>query len=105
MGQLTLSRFRGDTTFGLVARIVSTFTGCLIGLVMWYVGNFQRLFSRFFLNTAQVHFRRRWSRQPIWTGSRMLGLLSVLLLCAIVLANSSHDKFNHMGYSGIGVIL
>lgn len=44
MGQLTLSRFRGDTTFGLVARIVSTFTGCLIGVVMWWVGNFERCF-------------------------------------------------------------
>ncbi|KAG1767104.1 hypothetical protein EDD22DRAFT_876477 [Suillus occidentalis] len=37
MGQLTLARFRGDTTFGLVARIISTFTGGLIGTVMWYV--------------------------------------------------------------------
>ncbi|OAX35889.1 hypothetical protein K503DRAFT_827545 [Rhizopogon vinicolor AM-OR11-026] len=37
MGQLTISRFRGDTTFGLVARIISTFTGCLIGIIMWYI--------------------------------------------------------------------
>ncbi|KAG2130867.1 hypothetical protein DEU56DRAFT_981991 [Suillus clintonianus] len=37
MGQLTIARFRGDTTFGLVARIVSTFAGCLIGTVMWYI--------------------------------------------------------------------
>lgn len=37
MGQLTLARFRGDTTFGLVARIISTFTGGLIGTVMWYI--------------------------------------------------------------------
>jgi hypothetical protein len=39
MGQLTLARFRGDTTFGLVARIISTFTGGLIGTVMWYVAD------------------------------------------------------------------
>ncbi|KAH9933951.1 uncharacterized protein BXZ73DRAFT_45967 [Epithele typhae] len=37
MGQLTLARFRGDTTFGLVARILSTFIGGLVGTAMWYV--------------------------------------------------------------------
>lgn len=37
MGQLTLARFRGDTTFGLVARIVSTFVGGIIGTVIWFV--------------------------------------------------------------------
>ncbi|KAI0638721.1 hypothetical protein C8Q77DRAFT_1044286 [Trametes polyzona] len=37
MGQLTLARFRGDTTFGLVARIISTFAGGLIGTTMWYI--------------------------------------------------------------------
>ncbi|KAG0699492.1 hypothetical protein DFH29DRAFT_983489 [Suillus ampliporus] len=37
MGQLTIARFRGDTTFGLVARIMSTFAGGLIGTVMWYI--------------------------------------------------------------------
>ncbi|KAK0473358.1 hypothetical protein IW261DRAFT_1503962 [Armillaria novae-zelandiae] len=34
MGQLTLARFRGDTTFGLVARIFSTFFGGLTGAVI-----------------------------------------------------------------------
>ncbi|KAI0641257.1 hypothetical protein C8Q79DRAFT_919931 [Trametes meyenii] len=37
MGQLTLARFRGDTTFGLVARIISTFMGGLVGTAMWYI--------------------------------------------------------------------
>ena len=37
MGQLTLARFRGDTTFGLVARIVSTFGGGLTGATVWHV--------------------------------------------------------------------
>ncbi|PBK88893.1 hypothetical protein ARMGADRAFT_996733 [Armillaria gallica] len=37
MGQLTLARFRGDTTFGLVARIFSTFFGGLTGAVIWYI--------------------------------------------------------------------
>lgn len=37
MGQLTLARFRGDTTFGLFTRIVSTFVGGIIGMMMWCV--------------------------------------------------------------------
>lgn len=37
MGQLTLARFRGDTTFGLVARIVSTFAGGLTGAAIWHI--------------------------------------------------------------------
>ena len=37
MGQLTLARFRGDTTFGLVARIFSTTLGGALGLALWYI--------------------------------------------------------------------
>lgn len=37
MGQLTLARFRGDTTFGLTARIFSTIGGCLLGTALWYI--------------------------------------------------------------------
>ncbi|KAF9446717.1 hypothetical protein P691DRAFT_776668 [Macrolepiota fuliginosa MF-IS2] len=37
MGQLTLARFRGDTTFGLTARVLSTFLGGIVGMVMWYI--------------------------------------------------------------------
>jgi hypothetical protein len=37
MGQLTLARFRGDTTFGLVARITSTFAGGLTGAAIWHI--------------------------------------------------------------------
>ncbi|KAJ2933854.1 hypothetical protein H1R20_g3236, partial [Candolleomyces eurysporus] len=34
---LGLSRFRGDTTFGLAARIIATFSGGLVGMVTWYI--------------------------------------------------------------------
>lgn len=37
IGQLTLARFRGDTTFGLVARIIATFFGGLVGTAIWWV--------------------------------------------------------------------
>lgn len=35
IGQLTIMRFRGDTTFGFVARIIATFFGGLLGTVLW----------------------------------------------------------------------
>ena len=37
IGQLTLSRFRGDTIFGLFSRVLSTFIGGILGTVMWYI--------------------------------------------------------------------
>ncbi|KAF9028574.1 hypothetical protein BDZ89DRAFT_1066048 [Hymenopellis radicata] len=37
MAQLTLARFRGDTTFGWVARVLSTFLGGIVGSVIWYI--------------------------------------------------------------------
>lgn len=52
MGQLTLARFRGDTTFGLFARIFSTFFGGCMGTVIWSVISFCRLSHR------DMHFLR-----------------------------------------------
>ncbi|RDB29703.1 Uncharacterized protein C57A7.05 [Hypsizygus marmoreus] len=37
MGQVTLSRFRGDTTFSFIFRVFSTFMGGLVGMVIWYI--------------------------------------------------------------------
>ncbi|KAF8211930.1 hypothetical protein K438DRAFT_1805637 [Mycena galopus ATCC 62051] len=37
LGQSTLSRFRGDTVFGLSTRVLSTFLGGVLGMVMWYI--------------------------------------------------------------------
>ncbi|KAJ3712876.1 hypothetical protein C8R42DRAFT_727627 [Lentinula raphanica] len=37
MAQLTSARFRGDTTFGFLTRILSTFLGGGVGLCMWYI--------------------------------------------------------------------
>lgn len=37
MGQVTLARFRGDTVFGLSSRVLSTFLGGLLGMVVWYI--------------------------------------------------------------------
>ncbi|KAI1785560.1 hypothetical protein LXA43DRAFT_1037284 [Ganoderma leucocontextum] len=37
MGQLTLARFRGDTIFALVSRVLSTTLGGALGLALWYI--------------------------------------------------------------------
>ncbi|KAG2045718.1 hypothetical protein BDR06DRAFT_1015376 [Suillus hirtellus] len=86
MAQLTLTRFRGDTTFGVIARITSTFAGGLIG------------------TSHIVYFRREWPRQTLWTGSRVCGLLPVIFLCSVVLAYRAHDESDYMGHNGIGVV-
>jgi len=92
MGQLTLARFRGDTTFGLVARIVSTFSGGVIGMVMWCVA-FPTFSSLYSLPVLQVHILRLSQRQPLRSRSSLCGVLPILFLCKAVLACSSHDKY------------
>jgi len=37
MGQLTLVRFRGDTSAGLVARLLGTLFGVFVGAAVWYM--------------------------------------------------------------------
>ncbi|EJD55665.1 hypothetical protein AURDEDRAFT_78909 [Auricularia subglabra TFB-10046 SS5] len=37
IGQLNLARFRGDTAYGLVARLTATVFGGLVGVVLWYI--------------------------------------------------------------------
>ncbi|KIY62539.1 hypothetical protein CYLTODRAFT_494564 [Cylindrobasidium torrendii FP15055 ss-10] len=39
MSQLTLARFRGDTTFGFTSRVLSTIGGGLIGTCIWYISS------------------------------------------------------------------
>ncbi|WWC87577.1 uncharacterized protein L201_002467 [Kwoniella dendrophila CBS 6074] len=38
MAQLTLAVFSGDTTVAWLGRVVASFWGCLIGMVVWYIG-------------------------------------------------------------------
>ncbi|KZW02716.1 hypothetical protein EXIGLDRAFT_601614 [Exidia glandulosa HHB12029] len=37
LGQLNLARFRGDTAYGLVARLSATVFGGLVGIIVWYI--------------------------------------------------------------------
>ena len=43
MAQLALTRFRGDTGFAWVARVLATFWGGITGMVIWYVTSFPSL--------------------------------------------------------------
>ncbi|KAH8111150.1 hypothetical protein DFH11DRAFT_644694 [Phellopilus nigrolimitatus] len=36
IGQITIGRFRGDTTFGWFSRVMATFAGGVAGMIMWY---------------------------------------------------------------------
>ncbi|SPO32802.1 uncharacterized protein UTRI_05688_B [Ustilago trichophora] len=37
MAQLTLARFRGETAFALLSRILATIIGVIFGLIIWYI--------------------------------------------------------------------
>jgi Putative ER transporter, 6TM, N-terminal/Fusaric acid resistance protein-like len=39
MTALTIAQFTADTVFGFVCRIVGTFLGALLGMVIWYIGS------------------------------------------------------------------
>jgi hypothetical protein len=90
MGQLTISRFRGDTAFGFVARIISTFFGGLVGLIMWFVNLPLSLWMD--IEICQVCINWRGAREPIWFGGCLCCLLSVFLLRSVVLARAADDE-------------
>ncbi|KAF8985793.1 hypothetical protein BDQ17DRAFT_1494718 [Cyathus striatus] len=71
MGQPTIARFRGDTAFGLPAKIVSTFMGGVVGMVMWYTstgsghGNPYGLSAVFFVCFPFFYERLYWAVHPM----------------------------------------
>lgn len=91
MGQLTIARFRGDTTFALVARIISTFSGGLIGLIMWYIsagnghGNPYGLAAVFGVCFPFFFFARLY-----WPGPPMTNLI-FFVTAALVVGYSYQD--------------
>ncbi|EGN97169.1 hypothetical protein SERLA73DRAFT_183808 [Serpula lacrymans var. lacrymans S7.3] len=91
MGQLTLARFRGDTTFGLVARIGSTFCGGIVGMVMWYVsagsghGNPYGLLAVFAVCFPFFFFARLY-----WPGPPMVNMI-FFVTTALVVGYSYQD--------------
>ncbi|KZP16769.1 hypothetical protein FIBSPDRAFT_1047238 [Athelia psychrophila] len=94
MGQLTMARFRGDTSFGFVARISSTFFGGLVGLIMWYIsagngdGNPYGLAAVFAVCFPFFFFARIY-----WPGPPMTNLI-FFVTSALVVGYSYQD--NHL---------
>ncbi|KAF9000155.1 hypothetical protein BDQ17DRAFT_1327963 [Cyathus striatus] len=71
MGQPTIVRFRGDMAFGLPAKIVSTFMGGVVGMVMWYTstglghGNPYGLSAIFFVCFLFFYEQLYWAVHPM----------------------------------------
>jgi hypothetical protein len=37
MAQLTLSRFKGETTLNFISRVIASFCGGIVGMTIWYI--------------------------------------------------------------------
>ncbi|TFK95222.1 hypothetical protein BDV98DRAFT_587243 [Pterulicium gracile] len=92
MAQLTLARFRGDTVFGFTARIISTFLGGLVGLLIWYIGSEEAEG----IPSASLLLPSWLSRS-----SFMRGCTGRYVLCrvSVVVAANSHEWIWVVGYS------
>ncbi|KAH8091403.1 hypothetical protein BXZ70DRAFT_909843 [Cristinia sonorae] len=85
MAQLTLARWRGDTTFGLVSRILATIGGCVVGLVLWYIstglgkGNAFGLAATIGVACPFIFFGRLY-----WPGPPMTNIIFFVTIMLIV---------------------
>ncbi|KAG6818619.1 hypothetical protein H0H93_003420 [Arthromyces matolae] len=91
MGQVTIARFRGDTTFGLVARTLATFLGGVLGMVMWYIscgsgrGNAYGLAA-----VCAVCFPMLFFARLYWPGPPMT-IIVLCVTCILVIGYSYQD--------------
>lgn len=69
MAQLTLARFRGDTSFGFVARVVSTFGGGIVGMAMWFVSICISIFFFYDILTGMSPADRGKGMRLVWQPS------------------------------------
>ncbi|KAI0271253.1 hypothetical protein BC834DRAFT_432593 [Gloeopeniophorella convolvens] len=104
MGQLTLARFRGDTTFGLVARIISTFFGGLTGAAIWYISTGSGTGNPYGLAaTCAVAFPFFFYARLYWPGPPMTNII-FFATTALVIGFSWQNTHFHFGkflYYGI----
>ncbi|KAL0959307.1 hypothetical protein HGRIS_014571 [Hohenbuehelia grisea] len=93
MAQLTLARFRGDTTFGLVARILATFWGGLVGLVMWYISTGSGHGNPYgFAAVCAVCFPFFFYARLYWPGPPMTNII-FFVTAILVLGYSYQDNY------------
>ncbi|KAA1476343.1 hypothetical protein DENSPDRAFT_932985 [Dentipellis sp. KUC8613] len=106
MGQLTISRFRGDTTFGLVARVISTFGGGIVGTVVWYIstglgeGNAYGLAATLGVAFPFFYFARLYA--PVPPMINIIFFVTVMLVVGFSWQNT-HLRAGTFGYFGINL--
>lgn len=97
MAQLTSARFRGDTTFGFLTRILSTFLGGLVGLCIWWASFlFEFLSLELQLSVMKVYLRPdyRPSRNSVRARRDIRILFPVLFLYSIIHPWSTYENIN-----------
>ncbi|KAF5346488.1 hypothetical protein D9756_010113 [Leucocoprinus leucothites] len=93
MGQLTLARFRGDTTFGLTARVLSTFAGGVVGMVIWYISRGNATDSPYGLAAVLgVCFPFFYFARLYWPGPPMTNI--VFFVTAVLVVGYSHQDLH-----------
>lgn len=106
MGQLTIARWRGDTTFGLVARIMSTFLGGIVGSAVWYISTGTGHGSPYGLAaTCAVAFPLFFYARLYWPGPPMTNLI-FFVTTALTLGYSwqnTHFRVGTFAYYGINL--
>ncbi|KAH9906104.1 uncharacterized protein B0H18DRAFT_898949 [Fomitopsis serialis] len=85
MGQLTLARFRGDTTFALFARLLCTFLGGVTGMVVWYIAA-QKGIGNAYGYTAAVAFCMPffYYGRLYWPGPPMSNIIFFVTACLVL---------------------
>ncbi|KDQ52942.1 hypothetical protein JAAARDRAFT_39659 [Jaapia argillacea MUCL 33604] len=85
MGQLTLARFRGDTSFGLVSRILSTFLGGVVGITIWYISTGSGRGNAFGLAAVcAVCFPFFYFARIYWPGPPMTNIIFFVTVALVV---------------------
>ncbi|KAI0318290.1 hypothetical protein OF83DRAFT_1057097 [Amylostereum chailletii] len=106
MGQLTLARFRGDTSFGLTARIISTFSGGVLGAVMWYISTGTGTGNPYGLAVVcAVAFPFFYFARLYWTVPPMTNIIffvTTVLILGFSWQNT-HYRLGTFGYYGINL--
>ncbi|THU98769.1 hypothetical protein K435DRAFT_720372 [Dendrothele bispora CBS 962.96] len=91
MAQLTIARFRGDTTFGQITRILCTFLGGIVGMLIWYIASGNGNGSPYgFAATLAVCFPFLLFARLYWPGPPMQ-ILIFLMTTMLVIGYSYQD--------------
>ncbi|PFH45992.1 hypothetical protein AMATHDRAFT_70774 [Amanita thiersii Skay4041] len=86
MGVLTIARFRGDTAFGLFARIWATLLGGVAGMVMWYIatGGGHHINAYGFAAVLAVCFPFFYYARLYWPGPPMTNIVFFVTVILVI---------------------